>query len=340
MGKMSLYEEIAKQEELENIKLLAQMGIEVKTRLKKEDLEKKKYVNDNIVHIPNFNIPDMYFENFSIERVSEGINNILKENFIEKFNYNEWRTQNKYESIDFDEVIEVLNNFNTNSYNSNMEAYGIHEINSKIYCLKEEVMPIKSFLKENNFIELSMGYGSSFTLELPYTNSSFLCLNKDEDKFEKSVYYLHELGHVYHNYSKFRRKVLTSIETDEKVAHIVEYYLVRSIFNVDMMNNYIKLLYERLYNSTLLTLFQSEIYLNPSVYKSLREKQMLFDNLKNYISNDVFDTSNLSWAYEFQIIQYPFYSGSYIYPILNVIKSIISGKQGSLNLESMLKLIY
>ncbi|MGL9970533.1 hypothetical protein [Enterococcus sp. DIV1420a] len=337
---MSLYEEISKQEELENIELLAQMGIEVKTRLKKENFVKKDYINDNIAHIPNFAIPDMYFESFSIERINEGINSILQKNLIKKFDYNEWRTQNKYEPIDFDEVIEVLNKFNTNIDNNNMEAYSIHEVNSKIYCLKEEVMPIKNFLKENNFIELSMGYGSSFTLELPYSNSSFLCLNEDEDRFEKSVYYLHELGHVYHNYSKFRRKMLTSIETDEKVAHIVEYYLVRNIFNVDMMNNYITLLYERLYNSTLLTLFQSEIYLNPSTYKTLREKQVLFDNLKKYISNDAFNTTDLSWAYEPQIIHYPFYSGAYIYPILDVIKSIINGGQSGLRLEDMLELIY
>ncbi|EHR4812443.1 TPA: hypothetical protein R6P06_001109 [Enterococcus faecalis] len=337
---MSLYEEISKQEELENIELLAQMGIEVKTRLKKENFVKKDYINDNIAHIPNFAIPDMYFESFSVERINEGINSILQKNLIKKFDYNEWRTQNKYEPINFDEVIEVLNKFNTNIDNNNMEAYSIHEVNSKIYCLKEEVMPIKNFLKENNFIELSMGYGSSFTLEFPYSNSSFLCLNKDEDKFEKSVYYLHELGHVYHNYSKFRRKMLTSIETDEKVAHIVEYYLVRNIFNVDTMSHYIKLLYERLYNSTLLTLFQSEVYQNPNIYQTLSEKQVLFDNLKKYISNDVFDTSNLSWAYEFQIIQYPFYSGTYIYPILDVIKSIINKDHEDLSLENMLKLIY
>ncbi|MGK0551306.1 hypothetical protein ACSFB8_03165 [Enterococcus faecalis] len=337
---MSLYEEISKQEEIENIELLVQMGIKVKTRLKKKKFEKKGFISDNIVHIPNFAIPDIRCESFSIESINEDINNILQKNSIKRFDYNDWRMQNKYEPIDFVEVIKVLNKFNTKTDYSGVEAFSIHELNTKIFSLKEKILPIINFIEQNNFVELSMGSGSSFTLELPYSNTSFLCLNKDEGKFEKSVYYLHELGHVYHNYSKFKRKILTSIETDERVAHIVEYYLVRNIFTVDMMSSYTKLLYERLYNCTLLTLFQSEIYLNPNDYKTTKAKQVLFDTLTTQIYNDAFNASNLSWAYESQITRYPFYSGAYIYPILELIKIIKDSGHSHLNLENMLKLIY
>ncbi len=341
---MDIYGKLAIKEETENLEILNSLGVKLKFDHIKEDnyfLENCLKQIDIINHIPAFKIPDFSNKDFSIENRNDDINTIMKINSVKNFNYNEWRINNNLPEIKVYEIHNYLKTSIVSKERYTASYFGLKEIEEKINLLDDNFLCLKNFFSEGNFVEISFGMGSSFTLELPYSKKSFVCLNKDENGFEKSVYFLHELGHVYHNDRKFRLRKMTSIETDESVAHLIEYYLATKILSEEMFLLYKNILVERWYKCVLLTIFQMRVYQAPKKYESIESKEILFQNIlkENYLF-DV-EVPPYSWAYEVQLIQYPFYSGSYIYPMLNVLNLISHKKQLSFSeLSKLLKSYY
>lgn len=153
----------------------------------------------------------------------------------------------------------------------------------------------------------------SYCVELPFSRSSVILLSNVDTSIENFIYATHEIGHALFNYIKYDKRVVVPIEMDEIAAHLLELFIAILIFKEDNFLEYYKMdLKKRLVNNIIYTKFQMELYKKSHRVKSNKEKEILLKKLAK--SYDISNIDEQSWTQIPNLLDFPFYSGAYVFP--------------------------
>ncbi|WP_339099661.1 hypothetical protein [Candidatus Enterococcus lemimoniae] len=244
--------------------------------------------------------------------MNDQMNELISQN--KDFDYLNWRNSCLLPTINTVLDIPIYLTEKTSIFND--DKFG------KIYTSNNIIQELEVFFLEIKYpllysMERFQFYDSfdmrSYCVELPCSKSSVILLSNADTNIERFIYAAHEIGHALFNSMKYDKRVIVPIEIDEIAAHLLELFIVRLILKEDNILDYYKLdLKKRLVNNLVYTKFQMELYKNPQMVKSNREKDILLKKIaKLYHINNV---DKQCWSQIPNLLDFPFYSGAYIFP--------------------------
>ncbi|WP_338122475.1 M3 family metallopeptidase [Anoxybacillus flavithermus] len=208
-------------------------------------------------------------------------------------------------------------------------SYSLQECIPSIFQLLEELdSDFYIYLSQlwlDGYIDIEMRKSKvdfGFCIELPYSKKFFISIYPTNSMMD-IYYFIHEVGHGYHNYLKHNLSHYTERNTNNEVnelfAHLFESILIFQLFGnqKDVIRNYLNQLVISIPFNVAIHGFQEKLYTQQ--YPSAKEKKDLFlDILKKYthhcVNIEPYEKEvNSLWLMQEQIFSTPFYYIEYSY---------------------------
>ncbi|MDA2074439.1 M3 family metallopeptidase [Bacillus cereus] len=165
-------------------------------------------------------------------------------------------------------------------------------------------------------------YHGAFCQHLPFSRRSFISI-QPSNSVEDIFYFIHELGHCYHNFLKNRIEDYefrdTNTEINEVIAHYFESLIIFHLFNnqQDILKSYLLKTIISIPFNVVIHEFQKYLYENPneSMYK---RNQVFLSLLKSFTHSNVNcegyeNELSYLWMMQDQIFETPFYNIEYAF---------------------------